>query len=97
MLAAAIALRSFHPRLICASMLAGAAFGLYPILLPASTAASYSLTIYNARTGDYSLRVGLIWWIAGMILALAYFMFLYTAFGGKVPTVRFERRGLNND
>lgn len=76
-----------------ASMLAGAAFGLYPILLPASTAASYSLTIYNARTGDYSLRVGLIWWIAGMILAVAYFIFIYTAFGGKVPTVRSVEKG----
>jgi len=68
------------------AMLAGAAFASYPILLPASTDASYSLTIYNARTGDYSLRVGLIWWIAGIVLAIAYFTFLYTAFSGKVST-----------
>jgi cytochrome d ubiquinol oxidase subunit II len=67
-----------------AGMLGGAAFASYPILLPATTDASYSLTIYNARTGDYSLRVGLIWWGAGMVLAVAYFIFLYTAFRGKV-------------
>jgi len=67
-----------------ASMLAGAAFALYPTLLPASTDLSYSLTIDNARTGDYSLRVGLIWWIAGIVLAIGYFIFLYTAFSGKV-------------
>jgi cytochrome d ubiquinol oxidase subunit II len=67
-----------------ASMLAGAAFALYPTLLPASTDLSYSLTIDNARTGDYSLHVGLIWWIAGIVLAIAYFIFLYTAFSGKV-------------
>jgi cytochrome d ubiquinol oxidase subunit II len=67
-----------------ASMLAGAAFALYPILLPATTDPSYSLTIDNARTGDYSLHVGLIWWIAGIVLAIGYFTFLYTAFSGKV-------------
>jgi len=67
-----------------AAMLGGAAFANYPILLPATTDAAYSLTIYNARTGDYSLRVGLIWWIAGLALAIAYFTFMYTAFRGKV-------------
>jgi cytochrome d ubiquinol oxidase subunit II len=74
-------------------MLAGAAFGLYPTLLPASTDLSYSLTIYNSRAGDYSLHVGLIWWIAGIVLAIAYFIFLYTAFSGKVPTVRSSGKG----
>jgi cytochrome d ubiquinol oxidase subunit II len=65
-------------------MLAGAAFAMYPNLLPSTTNADYSLTIYNARTGDYSLRVGLIWWLAGITLAIGYFVFLYTAFRGKV-------------
>jgi cytochrome d ubiquinol oxidase subunit II len=69
-----------------AAMLGGAAFASYPVLLWASTDSSYSLTIHNARTGDYSLRVGLIWWGAGMILAVAYFTFIYTAFRGKVST-----------
>jgi cytochrome d ubiquinol oxidase subunit II len=77
-----------------ASMLSGAAFALYPILLPASTDSSYSLTIYNARTGDYSLQVGLVWWIAGIVFAIGYFVFLYTAFSGKVPTVRSLGKGL---
>jgi cytochrome bd ubiquinol oxidase subunit II len=68
------------------AMLGGAAFASYPVLLPATTNAAYSLTIYNARTGDYSLRVGLIWWIAGILLAAAYFTFLYTIFRGKVQS-----------
>jgi cytochrome bd ubiquinol oxidase subunit II len=67
-----------------AAMLGGVAFASYPILLHATTDASYSLTIYNARTGDYSLRVGLIWWIAGILMAIGYFAFVYTAFRGKV-------------
>ena len=65
-------------------MLCGAAFSTYPTLLPASTNSSYSITIYNARTGEYALRVGLVWWIAGLVLAIAYFAFVYISFRGKV-------------
>jgi cytochrome d ubiquinol oxidase subunit II len=65
-------------------MLGGAAFALYPVVLPASTDPAYSLTIYNAKTGDYGLRVGIIWWTLGMILALGYFAYLYRSFRGKV-------------
>jgi cytochrome d ubiquinol oxidase subunit II len=66
------------------AMLGGAAFAMYPYLLPATTNDAYSLTIYNAKTGAYSLRVGLIWWIIGISLAIAYFTFLYWSFRGKV-------------
>ena len=58
-------------------MLGGAAFALYPILLPASTDPAYSLTIHNAKTGAYSLSIGLIWWLIGITLAVGYFIFLY--------------------
>jgi cytochrome bd ubiquinol oxidase subunit II len=64
--------------------LSGAAFALYPTLLPASTDPSYSLTIHNAKTGAYSLRVGLIWWLVGIALAIGYFTFLYRFSRGKV-------------
>jgi cytochrome d ubiquinol oxidase subunit II len=65
-------------------MLGGAAFAIYPNLLPASTNPSYSLTIFNAKTGAYSLRVGLVWWLFGMALAIGYFTFIYRSFWGKV-------------
>jgi cytochrome d ubiquinol oxidase subunit II len=65
-------------------MLGGAAFAMYPFLLPASTDPSYSLTIFNSKTGDYSMRVGLVWWMVGITLAIAYFVFLYRFFRGKV-------------
>lgn len=73
-----------------AAMLGGAAFAMYPYLLPASTDPMYGLTIYNAKTGAYSLSVGLIWWGLGMILALAYFTFIYRSFRGKV---RLDQEG----
>ena len=65
-------------------MLVGAAFALYPVVLPASTNPAYSLTIYNAAAGHHGLSVGLMWWIPGMILTLAYFIFVFRMFRGKV-------------
>jgi cytochrome d ubiquinol oxidase subunit II len=72
------------------AMLGGAAFAMYPYLLPATTDPSFSLTIYNAKTGAYSLSVGLIWWLFGMALAITYFTFLYRSFRGKV---RLDQEG----
>jgi cytochrome bd ubiquinol oxidase subunit II len=65
-------------------MLGGGAFALYPYLLPASTDPSYSLTVHNAKTGAYGLRVGLVWWLIGIALAVGYFVLLYRSFRGKV-------------
>ena len=67
-----------------ASLLIGVAFALHPRVLPASTADAYSLTIYNSASGAYSLRFGIYWWSFGMVLALAYFVFVYRMFRGKV-------------
>ena len=67
-----------------AGMLVGAAFGLYPDVLPASTTPAYSLTIYNTAAGRHGLMVGLVWWTVAMILTLSYFFFIYRKFRGKV-------------
>lgn len=65
-------------------MLVGAAFALYPTVLPASTDPSYSLTIENTATGAHGMQVGLVWWGIGMVFAIAYFIFVYRMFRGKV-------------
>lgn len=67
-----------------AGMLVGAAGALYPVLLPASTDASYSLTVQNSKAGSHGLIVGLVWWSFGAILSLGYFIFVYRMFRGKV-------------
>jgi cytochrome bd ubiquinol oxidase subunit II len=67
-----------------AGMLASTAFGLYPMLLPASTDPAYSLTVHNASAKPYALGVGLYWWIIGILLALGYVTYLHVAFKGKV-------------
>jgi len=71
-------------------MLVGAAFALYPVVLPASTDPALNLTIYNTATGQHGLTVGLTWWVLGMVLALGYFTLLFRMFRGKV---RLEGEG----
>jgi cytochrome d ubiquinol oxidase subunit II len=65
-------------------MLTGAAFALYPYVLPSSTDPSFGLTVANTAAGAYGLRVGLVWWTIGTILALGYVTFVYRHFAGKV-------------
>lgn len=66
------------------SALAGVAAALYPALLPSSYGSHFDITIFNAAAGSYALRVGFVWWGFGIILATAYFIFLYWMFRGKL-------------
>jgi cytochrome d ubiquinol oxidase subunit II len=65
-------------------MLAGACWGLYPTLLPATTGADRDITITRAISGPHTLDVGLVWWGFGMLLAIGYITFVYGIFRGKV-------------
>jgi cytochrome d ubiquinol oxidase subunit II len=74
-------------------LLASAAFGLYPNVLPSNTQSNLSLTVANAAASPYGLTVGLYWFIPAMLLALGYTAFVYRQFLGKVDVV--EQRALN--
>jgi cytochrome d ubiquinol oxidase subunit II len=65
-------------------MLAGACWGLYPVLLPATTGADRDITLSRAISGPHTLAVGLVWWGLGMVLAIGYVVFVYGKFRGKV-------------
>ena len=65
-------------------MLAGACWGLYPTLLPATTGQDRDITMANALSGPHTLSVGLVWWAFGMTLAVGYIVFVYSRFKGKV-------------
>jgi cytochrome bd ubiquinol oxidase subunit II len=67
-----------------AFMLGGAAFALYPSVLPSSNLETPDITIYNAAAGPYALTYGAIWWSIGMLIAIAYFVLVYRMFRGKV-------------
>ena len=71
---------------VLVAMLGGAAFALYPVLLPSSLDPAGSLTIGNAASGTNSLAIGLWWWGFGIAIALGYFVLVYTMFRGKVTS-----------
>jgi cytochrome d ubiquinol oxidase subunit II len=84
-------LRAFLSSAIFISgMLASTAFGIYPVLLPSSIKPEYSLTIYNSKAGDYGLHIGMFWWVAGIIIAIGYFVYLFYTFRGKVKVSKDE-------
>jgi len=85
-------LRSFLASCIyIVGMLTSAVFGLYPLVLPASTNPAFSLTVDNAKAPDYGLRIGLAWWIVGMILVAIYTLHVYRSFAGKVRIADNEK------
>ncbi len=73
-----------------AGMMASAAFGLYPYVLPANTDPALGLTVAGAAGPSYGLRIGLRWWIPGMLLAVGYAAYQYHGFRGRV---RLEEEG----
>lgn len=73
-----------------AGLLASAAFGLYPYVLPSTADPAHALTVHNAAAAPHGLRVGLGWWIPGILLACGYFFFAYRHFAGKA---RLEGEG----
>ena len=68
------------------STLLATAFGLFPYLLRSLIDENNSLTVYNTITGEYGLRVGLVWWIIGIILTSIYFIYIYRSFRGKITS-----------
>jgi cytochrome d ubiquinol oxidase subunit II len=77
-------------------MLTSVVFGVYPMVLPARNPV-YSLTVANAKAGDYGLKIGLIWWVIGMILAGGYFLYVYRTFAGKVTADTDSHGNLKTD
>jgi cytochrome bd ubiquinol oxidase subunit II len=78
--------RSFYAScLFIAGLLTTMAAGLYPNVLPAREGNPNSLTIDNAAAGSHTLKVALVWWPLGMLLAAVYFVFAYRMFfrGGQ--------------
>jgi cytochrome bd ubiquinol oxidase subunit II len=65
-------------------MLCSAFFGVYPYVLPSSIDPVHALTVHNAAAAEHGLRIGLLWWVPGMLLATAYFLYTHSRFTGKV-------------
>lgn len=59
------------------AVLACAAFGLYPYVLPARIP-DHGLTAFQAAAPRASLELALRWWIPGILLAGCYFIYVYS-------------------
>jgi cytochrome d ubiquinol oxidase subunit II len=70
-----------------AGMLTSVVFGVYPMVLPARNPL-YSLTVASAKAADYGLKIGLVWWTFGILLATGYFIYTYRSLRGKVALAK---------
>lgn len=95
-LVAAVAMMFFRARnddlraflagaVLIAGILASAAAGLYPYLLPARPGSLHpGLDIYNSASPDGSLRIALGVYLVGMVLVAVYLVNIYRVWRGKV-------------
>ena len=67
-----------------AGILAATAAGLYPVLLPSAIDPRFSLDARGSATGHHGLAVGLVWWTCAIVLAIAYFSYLFRSLRGKI-------------
>jgi cytochrome d ubiquinol oxidase subunit II len=66
--------------LFIVGLLATAAAGLYPYVLPARTGDRFGLTVDNAAAAPHALRIATYWWPLGIVLATVYFTVAYRLF-----------------
>ena len=59
-----------------AGMLTSAAAGVFPYVLPSVSEANPGLTVFNSAPAQYGLKIGLAWWIPGLLLAAGYVAFV---------------------
>ena len=67
------------------------AWGMFPNLLFATGDPSHSLTISNSAASPDGLRLGLVWFPIGISLVIAYTIWVYMSFRGRVERVLFEK------
>ncbi|MCL2660586.1 MAG: cytochrome d ubiquinol oxidase subunit II, partial [Acidobacteriaceae bacterium] len=67
-----------------AMMMVSAVIGVYPVVLPSVAGHGPDITIERALTSPQALRMGLVWWVIGILLAAFYFVTIYWIFRGKV-------------
>ncbi|GMU64403.1 MAG: cytochrome c oxidase assembly protein [Acidobacteriota bacterium] len=64
-------------------VLAATAASIYPTMIRSASDPALSLTALNSAAGERSLRLGLLWWPAGFVLAVVYVAVLFRLHRGK--------------
>ena len=70
--------------LLILGLLGSTAWGLFPNLLISTVDPAYSLTVANAAASPAGLRTAFVWFLVGFSLVVAYSLYIYRAFWGKV-------------
>ncbi|MDE3017574.1 MAG: cytochrome d ubiquinol oxidase subunit II, partial [Nitrospirota bacterium] len=79
--------------LLILGLLGSTAWGLYPNLLISTVHPTHSLTVSNAAASHEGLQWALGWFLAGFSLVLAYSVYVYRCFRGKIVLSEDERPG----
>jgi len=68
---------------VITSLLAGAAIGVFPVMLQSTLAPEHSMTAYGSAAPAHGLALALIWWPVALVLALTYFTVVMRHYRGK--------------
>jgi cytochrome d ubiquinol oxidase subunit II len=72
---------------VIAGLLAGAAVGVFPVMLHSTFGPEHSMTAYNGAAPAHGLALALIWWPPAFLLAFTYLIVILREYRGKVrPT-----------
>ena len=69
---------------VIAGLLAGAAAGVFPVMLLSTLAPEHSMTAYTGAAPAHGLAMALVWWPVAFVLALTYFTVVTRNYRGKV-------------
>lgn len=78
-------------------MLTSVTFSLYPNVLPSSLNPFQALTVANSKATDHGLKIGLIWWVIGTVLASGYTIHIYRSYAGKFSVREAETEKEDRD
>lgn len=87
-MAGLVRLRRHHPGVTLFGVV-----GLYPHLIPSSLDPAYSLTVHNAASSPYTLKIMLVVALTCVPLVIAYQTWAYLLFKEKVSAADLEDQG----
>lgn len=69
---------------VIVGLLAGAAAGVFPVMLHSTLAPEHSITAYSGAAARHGLALALMWWPVALVLAVTYFTVIMRNYRGKV-------------
>jgi len=69
---------------VIVGLLAGAAAGVFPVMLHSTLGSEHSITAYTGAAPANGLAIALVWWPVALVLAISYFIVITRTYRGKV-------------